>query len=157
MSTCSNIIVEDQYHRIQISSHSDGCPESVLPDIQKALPYAWKLPRFEADEFAAAIVAAWKQDLKAMKEKYGFKGTAGGGIYIDGTPKGFEMIHGDTEWVYVIAQTENGPVVRVYDWHPYWLDRRDPAKVLPVPLREIPLLETGDIAWLEELNVEDED
>ena len=47
------------YH---VYKHSDGYPEGSggLDAIRKATQLAWTLPRFEADEFAAAFVAANK-------------------------------------------------------------------------------------------------
>lgn len=114
MATRCNIIVEDKYKKIQIYRHYDGYPEVVIPDLNQVLQYAWGLPRFEADEFAAAIVRAWKDE-------------GGGNIRIDGNPKRFELIHGDVEWVYVVKfdQKLNEPVVEVYDWREYWLDKAD--------------------------------
>src|SRR4051812_48932828 len=111
MATRSNIIVEDGFDRIQIYRHWDGYPEAVIPDLTQALPYAWQLPRFEADDFAAAIVRAWKTE-------------NGGNICIDGNPNGFELIHGDVEYVYVISfdKAKNEPIITVYDWHNYWFD-----------------------------------
>ena len=40
--------------------HWDGYPEGALQYISFAKDRAWKLPRFEADEFAASFVAANK-------------------------------------------------------------------------------------------------
>jgi len=45
----------------------------------------------EADDFAAAIVAAWKR--------------RGGNIYIDGTARD-DTLHGDIEYYYVITPDE---------------------------------------------------
>ena len=121
MSTRSNIIVEDKHQRIQLYRHSDGYPNGphgVVHDLVEALEYAWESPRFEADDFAAAIVRAWKEEP--------------GNIYIDGSPVSWEMIHGDTEWVYVIRDFR----VKVYDWHLYWLDKDDPDTTPPVPIWE---------------------
>jgi hypothetical protein len=138
MATRCNIIVEDGYDRIQIYRHWDGYPEAVIPDIMEALPYAWQLPRFEATDFAAAIVRAWKAE--------------GGNIYIDGNPKGFELIHDDVEYVYVIifdgATTE--PAVTVYDWHDYWFDKADTKSRLfrPVPKTMIPFSGIGNKSWV---------
>lgn len=121
MSTRCNIIVDDGSKRIQIYRHQDGYPEGVLPDLFKALEYAWDLPRFEADDFAAAIVRAWKE--------------RGGDIYIDGSPKAWEMIHGDVEYVYIIKppQKSKTPKVEVYPWHEYWLEKGDPNETKPKP------------------------
>ena len=114
MSTRSNIIVQDEYNRIQVYRHYDGYPEGVMPELIKALEFAWPLPRFEADDFAAAIVRAWKDE-------------GGGHIRIDGNPKAFEMVHGDTEYVYVIKfdKKRGEPYVEIYDWHDYWLEKVD--------------------------------
>jgi len=107
------------------------------------------LPRFEAADFAAAIIRAWKTE-------------GGGNIYIDGSPKGWELIHGDTEWVYVIKPKKPGrviqgfidtdtgePLVEVYDWHKYWLDKADPDKIKPVPVVRVTLSEArkAGVAW----------
>ena len=63
MGTRSIIVVHDKDEKKGhcIYRHWDGYPESIIPDLELALPYAWPLPRFEADEFAASIVAAWKK------------------------------------------------------------------------------------------------
>lgn len=133
MSTRSNVIVQDNYgDRIQLYRHSDGYPDGqhgVLATLAEATEYAWPLPRFEASDFAAAIVRAWKD--------------GGGKIYIDGSPESWELIHGDTEWVYAIKQA-GGPqsrqvVVEVYDWHRYWLEKGDPDKDVPVPVQTMAL------------------
>ena len=108
MATRSNIIVEDQYKRIQVYRHWDGYPRAVIPELSEALAFAWPLPRFEADDFAAAIVRAWKDE-------------GGGHIRIDGNPKGFELVHGDSEYVYIIKfdKEKNEPFVEICDWHEY--------------------------------------
>ena len=118
-----------------------------MADLEKVLPFAWPLPRFEANDFAAAIVRAWKEE-------------GGGNIYIDGSPKGWEQIHFDTEWVYVIQPTKNRqknsfpgflgePEVAVYDWQNYWFAEADPEQTQPRPLSRVRLLqakETG-LGW----------
>ena len=88
MSTRSNIIVKDERNKIQLYRHCDGYPEGVIPDLKEALPFAWELPRMEADDMAAAIVRAWKQD--------------GGNVYIDGVADLPESLHGDIDYYYVI-------------------------------------------------------
>ena len=47
----------DTHH---VFKHWDGYPENALQFISFAKDRAWKLPRFEADEFAASFVAANK-------------------------------------------------------------------------------------------------
>ncbi len=43
-----------------VYKHHDGYPTGAAEALANALPYAWKLPRYEADEFAAAFVAGNK-------------------------------------------------------------------------------------------------
>lgn len=43
-----------------VYKHYDNYPEGAASHIEAAKDYAWKLPRFEADEFASAFVAANK-------------------------------------------------------------------------------------------------
>jgi hypothetical protein len=136
MATRCNVIVEDEYSRIQIYLHWDGYPKAVIADISQALGYAWPLPRFEASEFAAAIVRAWKD-------------IGGGNIDIDGSPKGFELVHGDIEWLYVISfdEIKGEPVINIYDWHPYWFEKANvkrksfrPKVTMTIPFSNIPTL-----------------
>lgn len=51
----------DEHDRHSVYQHWDGYPRWACRFIANALPLAWPLPRFEADEFAAAFVAANKQ------------------------------------------------------------------------------------------------
>jgi hypothetical protein len=50
--------------------HSDGYPDGAVCWITKALEHAWPLPRFAADEFAAAFVAANKPSAKTRRMDY---------------------------------------------------------------------------------------
>jgi len=43
-----------------VYKHYDGYPSAARHHIEDAKEYAWKLPRFEADEFAAGFVAKHK-------------------------------------------------------------------------------------------------
>jgi hypothetical protein len=45
---------------IHVYKHNDGYPSEAVKSIANARTCAWPLPRFEADEFAAAFVAANK-------------------------------------------------------------------------------------------------
>lgn len=47
-----------------VYKHSDGYPTGAVQWIEAALEHAWKLPRYENDEFAAAFVAANKSYYK---------------------------------------------------------------------------------------------
>jgi len=140
MGTRCNLIIEDSTNRIQLYRHWDGYPDGpggVLATLEDALAYAWPFPRYEAADFSAAIIRGWKD-----------KG--GGNIYIDGSPVEWELIHGDVEWVYIIkpknAQNKRvdilntTPVVEVYDWHKFWLEKSDPNKKKPKALLTVDLV-----------------
>ena len=134
MSTRSNLIIEDDYNRIQLYRHADGYPNGqygVLAEPEEAISCAWSFPRFEASDFAAAIVRAWK--------------SGAGNVYIDGSPTAWELIHDDTEWVYVIKAGDTEPLVEVYDWHKYWFGKADPNEYEPVPVMQMKLSEAERI------------
>src|SRR6266446_9860173 len=46
---------------VTVYRHHDGYPSGAAQAIEAALPYAWPLPRFEPDEFAAAFVRGNKK------------------------------------------------------------------------------------------------
>jgi hypothetical protein len=72
---------------INIYKHHDGYPDGAADHIEAALKYAWELPRFEADEFAAAFCAATKvAGLEAVKD---YPHMRGGGTRVlpSGDPK----------------------------------------------------------------------
>jgi len=48
------------YGPYHVYKHFDGYPAGAVSALENALPYAWELPRYEADEFAAAFVAGNK-------------------------------------------------------------------------------------------------
>lgn len=79
MSTRCTVTVRDRKdgnHAFTIYRHSDGYPDTphgVLATLKGALSYAFPLPRFEEDDFAAAIVAAWKTPGK-MSGTYCYQG-----------------------------------------------------------------------------------
>jgi len=63
MATRCTIKIYDKEEAFYIYRHYDGYPSgdsgvpATLDEVQR---YAWSLPRFEAMDFAAAIVRAWK-------------------------------------------------------------------------------------------------
>lgn len=61
MSTRGLYQFTDGEQTINVYKHWDNYPEGAWGFIAAALPYAWELPRFEADDFAAAFVAANKK------------------------------------------------------------------------------------------------
>ena len=51
---------KDAKRGFHVYKHHDGYPSGAAQAIEAALPFAWQLGRFEADEFAAAFVAGNK-------------------------------------------------------------------------------------------------
>lgn len=72
-----------------VYKHWDGYPAGAFDFITKAIALAWPLPRFEADDFAAAFVAANK--------------TEGGNIRLTNGPEN----HGDLEYRYEITDRKS--------------------------------------------------
>jgi len=74
MSTRAIITVFDKQDSFNIYLHGNAIPEIVMPSIEKATEYAWKFPRFEAWDFATALIKvlkkrAWGVYLINLKEK----------------------------------------------------------------------------------------
>lgn len=150
MSTRATLTVRDAKNGTEAYSvyrHSDGYPDTehgVFATLPLALSYAWSLPRFEADDFAAAIIAAWKQPAR-----YSYPGaryvTQGGNIrYTTGRDT-----HGDTAYHYDIWPDGKGRIaVRCFErcrddaWKPKYRTRYLTAKdQAPMPPAE-PVAET---------------
>jgi hypothetical protein len=101
MSTRCVVTVIDPEKTFHVYRHHDGYPTTlsgVLATLPAALPLAWPLPRFEAMDFAAAIVAAWKRP-------------GGGGIYLTGS----YTDHGDLEFRYEVTQKDRILKVTTYE------------------------------------------
>ena len=66
MGTRAIYIFEDEHDHVgrpdevYVYKHYDNYPEGAVDFIENAKEFAWDLPRFEADEFAASFVAANK-------------------------------------------------------------------------------------------------
>jgi len=60
MGTRAIYIFEDEHEEVHVYKHYDNYPQGAVDFIENAKEFAWELPRFEADEFAAAFVAANK-------------------------------------------------------------------------------------------------
>lgn len=60
MSTRAVYTFKDDGGEYHVYKHCDGYPSGAADSIGLAIPNAWKFPRFEADEFAAAFVAVNK-------------------------------------------------------------------------------------------------
>ena len=86
----------DEEDCISVYKQWDGCPRWACRFIASALPLAWPLPRFEADEFAAAFVAANKKEA--------------GDIRLTAGPK----THGDLSYSYEILCRDGRLHVRIF-------------------------------------------
>lgn len=89
MSTRANIIFREDEASTQgltVYQHYDGYPSHTLLNIIRTLDVAWKLPWYEADEFATAFVAANKKEA--------------GGFRFYGSWKEGDIPGSDIEWVY---------------------------------------------------------
>lgn len=60
MGTHAMIEFKDETESKYVFQHFDGYPDGVIPGIKDAMEFAWHLPRFEADDFSAAFIAANK-------------------------------------------------------------------------------------------------
>lgn len=107
MSTRGCYRFSDKYGTYTVFKHMDNYPYTEhggVAAIAKALPYAWPLPRFEADEFAAAFVAAHKVDQKERVSKYGNPALMGGNVRLMNTPsEGLDYMPGDIEYLYDVS------------------------------------------------------
>ncbi len=83
------------YH---VYKHHDGYARGAAEALAKAIPFAWKLPRFEADDFAAAFVA-------------GNKTKGGGDVYLTSSYKN----HMDLSYRYEIRFENKELKVTAYD------------------------------------------
>jgi len=64
MSTRATLTVTDREDSFDIYRHHDGYPHSphgVIHDIDEARKLAWPWPRFQADDYAAALIATMKK------------------------------------------------------------------------------------------------
>jgi hypothetical protein len=86
----------DAGSRRSVYKHWDGYPAWACRFIANALSLAWPLPRFEADEFAAAFVAANKKEA--------------GNVYLTSGPEA----HGDLAYRYEIRCPGGRLHVRIY-------------------------------------------
>lgn len=123
MSTRACYIVEDGYNCLVVYKHHDGYPDGAVGFIQETLNAAWPLPRFEADEWAAAFAAANKGIKDPTDPHFQYRG---GGIRFSGhvpntgtqdNPvfnwRESELLPGDIEYLYHIqAKQIPGRIVR---------------------------------------------
>ncbi len=100
MSTRAVYTFKDRDGAHHVYKHHDGYPSGAAQWIMDALPFAWELPRFEADEFACAFIAAARVSAMESSRKLKFdRACTGGGTRLTKGPKS----HGDLEYRYVIT------------------------------------------------------
>lgn len=98
MSTRATISVTDKHGRFDIYQHHDGYPDGpfgIVRRLSDARRRAWDLPRFEAADFAAAVVATLKD--------------CGGSTYL--TKRAED--HGDREFSYRLHPIRKGTLTRI--------------------------------------------
>ena len=115
--TRATYTVKDEYDEYHVFIHWDGYPEGAIKYINSALPFAWELPRFEADEFAAALAAGAKTMLS-------------GGSYQGGSVR---LMHTqfdarDIEYRYVIYAKDGKLQVDAYSTN-YWDEGKEKEKI----------------------------
>ena len=98
----------DEAESHNVYKHHDGYPVGGVAAIREAIPFAWEVPRFEADEFAAAFVAA-------------NKGREGGEVRLMRSGVWKKVAPGDIEYRYVVS-FKDGLHVEIYA-----VDYRTPA------------------------------
>lgn len=110
MSTRSVYIFQDNAGRYAVYKHSDGYPTGAAQSIEKAAEYAWTMPRWEADEFGAAFVAAEKTNTlktrKTIAKKHGNEVDAGGQVRLL-EDANMASMPSDIEYLYIIRNTGN--------------------------------------------------
>lgn len=101
-----------------VYKHYDGYPEGAAHALAATIDsgLAWTLPRFEADEFAAAFVAANKEQPGGIRLLRGY------------------VIPEDVEFIYHVSQAKNGQLVlSAWDYESYVTQRANPASKTSKP------------------------
>lgn len=111
MSTRAVYIFKDETDKIAVYKHHDGYPSGALDAINNALALAWPLPRFEADEFAAAFVAA-------NKPQPNYPNMRGGGIRLM-TGSNYQHMPSDIEYLYEVTCDQGQINVAIYETN-FW-------------------------------------
>ena len=60
MSTGATVTVYDEHDSFHLYIYCDGWPEMVIPEIESATKFSWEFPRFEAWDFATALIKVMK-------------------------------------------------------------------------------------------------
>lgn len=142
MSTRAIYTFIDEDGSYNVYKHSDSYPSGAADTLRASLAFAWQLPRFEADEFAAAFVVAgkayWYHKEMALRRtngapedleravKYGHYD--GGGIRLLASGKPMELPPGDIEYRYEIRCKAGHLHITAFQTN-YWHDPRREKKI----------------------------
>ena len=123
MSTRATITVSDDNDRFDIYQHHDGYPDGpngLVRQLAMAPRLAWELPRFEAADFTAAVVAILKD--------------RGGSTYLTERAEG----HGDRSFHYRLEPLRGGvsTQVQLTITRPSWRENEPDREVFKGSLRE---------------------
>ena len=127
MSTRALYTFRDQSSAWNVYKHHDGYPTGAACTIREAIDfYAWELPRFEADEFAAAFCAAGKVRYNPTETERQY---TGGGVRL--MPQGEPPLIAaneccDIQYRYEISMAPNGKKLIIKAIVGSWWD--DPAQ-----------------------------
>jgi hypothetical protein len=113
---------KDKHSTIHVYKHHDGYPQGAIEFINNAIPYAWGLPRFEPDDFAAAFVSANK--------------SGGGGVRLCGNdvkePWDFSC---DSDYWYVVSMKDNKLMVTIHEVA-WWEESKVSTQIFTGPLTD---------------------
>jgi len=115
MGTRAIYIFEDEHEEVHVYKHYDNYPQGAVDFIENAKEFAWDLPRFEADEFAASFVAANK-DRK------------GGGIrLVNASFKDRDEMLEANDWCdyYYVISKHNSQDLWIEIWESQYMSSRD--------------------------------
>ena len=93
MGTRAVYVFKEESRSFCVYKHWDNYPEGAAGFLTNTIDNAWPLPRYEADEFAAAFIAANKR--------------GGGDCRYTDKPES----HADIEYVYEVLQAKNGQLI----------------------------------------------
>lgn len=111
MGTRALYTFKDGSDSVNVYKHWDGYPTGAIQHIKAAIPFAWALPRFEANEFAAAFCAGNKPATGPY---------SGGDVRImpSGTPdKVASKFCADIEYRYEITANDDELVIRAFEFN----------------------------------------
>lgn len=130
MSTRATYEFRDGRGAHTVYQHHDGYPAGGLQWIANAIPLAWPLPRFEADEFAASFIAGNKD--------------RGGSVRLT---RGRDA-HGDTQFHYVVSMKDRRLHIEIFAVDYTGAGRSDWRLLEEGGLHELLEKHAPEMAWL---------